>query len=67
MQPDNIEWFIDDEAFSPSYNFAPSSPSPPPLLPVSPTHRKTEKERRLADGRRGEGVGRSQAYDGERA
>jgi hypothetical protein len=54
MQKGSIEWFIEDQAFSPSYDSA-----PPPLLPsVSSTDkkRKTEKERQLADGRGGEGV-----------
>ncbi len=30
--PESIEWFIEDKAFSPSYDLAP--PPPPPLRPA---------------------------------
>jgi hypothetical protein len=51
MKPPNIKWFIEDQAFSLSYDLA-----PPPLpifcqyaLPAS--CRKTEKQSQLVDGR----------------
>ena len=47
--PESIEWFIEGQAFSQSYDLAPRSPHPP-----SPV-RKTEKERKIADGRGGKG------------
>ncbi len=49
LAPESIEWFIEDQGFSPSYDLAPPPPSPP-SLPRPATHRKTEKERQLADG-----------------
>jgi hypothetical protein len=45
--------FIEDQAFSPSYNLAPS----PPLPSVSSTGRKTEEERQLSARRKGKEVG----------
>ncbi len=52
--PESIEWFTGDHAFSPWYDLA------PPPIPLSrqqartqAIHRKTEKERQLADGRGG--------------
>ena len=58
-RPKSIEWFTENQAFSPSYDLAPL-PLPQPLSqqwarPV--THRK---ERQLADRRGGRGWGRSQ-------
>jgi hypothetical protein len=54
---ERIERFIEDQACSPNPSIAPS--------PVSKLHTwKTEKERQLADGRRG---GRAKSYDGEQA
>jgi hypothetical protein len=55
--PDSIELFIEDQAFSPSYDLAP----PPPPLYRRKLNRQ-HKERHLADGRwgGGESVGRSQ-------
>ncbi len=49
-----IEWFIEDQAFSPSYGL---TPPPPPPFPARPAiHSKTEKERQLiTDGRGGAG------------
>ncbi len=47
---ESIEWFIEHQAFSPSYDWA----SPPPSWTCD-TCRKTEKEKHLADGRWGRG------------
>ncbi len=54
---ESIEWFIEGQAFSLSYDFAPRPPpAPSPVSKLDPaTHRKTEKERQLADRREGEG------------
>jgi hypothetical protein len=53
----------EDEAFSPSYDLAPSeSPLPLPLPSVSSTG-----QRQLADGRGEEGVGEDKSYDYEKA
>ncbi len=65
--PENIEWFMEVQALPASSDLAP--PPPPPLsrlyaLPA--THRKTEKERRLADGRGEEGRGRCQIIQYDR-
>ncbi len=66
------EWFIEDEAFSPSCYLAPLLPSPTPSHQKArpAAHRKTEKERQLADGREREGGlsgGGAKSYDGEKA
>jgi hypothetical protein len=64
-----IELFKEDQAFSPSYGFALAPPPTSPLLPSvrsTAIHRKTEKERQLADGRRGGGGG-AKSYDGAQA
>jgi hypothetical protein len=65
--PESIEWFIADQAFSPFYDLAP--PPPPLPSPVSTvdgdTHKKTENERQLADGRGG--VGGDKSYNCEKA
>ncbi len=60
ISPESTEWFMEDKAFSSSYNLA-----PPPPLPFSrqwarrATHKKTEKERQCAggSGRGGDGGG----------
>jgi hypothetical protein len=45
-----IELFVEGQAFSRSYDFDPRPT--PPLPPAKPaTHRKTEKERKVADER----------------
>ncbi len=53
---ESIEGFIEDLAFSQSYDLAPSQ-SHPLLLNWIVTQRKTEKERKLSDGRRREELG----------
>ncbi len=63
-RPESIEWFIEDQAFSRSYDY-PLSPNPlshpPPPPPTYPsvsstaTHKKTEKKRQVADGWRESG------------
>ncbi len=57
---EGIEWFIENQAFSPSYYVAPPPPPPPPLVTRPATHKKTEKGRQLPDVRRGRGWERSQ-------
>jgi hypothetical protein len=62
---DSIEWIIEAQCFLPLYDLAPPPPDFPTPSPVSKrdhavTHRKAEKERQLADERRGVGVGRIQ-------
>jgi hypothetical protein len=54
---DRIEVFIEDHAFA-FVRFG-YSPTPSPTLPIArpATHRKTEKERQVADGRGGKRVG----------
>jgi hypothetical protein len=55
VRADSCYWIIDNKAFSPSYNLA-SFPFPPsPILQKAQrtTHRKTKKERQLADERGG--------------
>ncbi len=55
---ESAEWFIENQAFSPSYDVAPPPPPPSHLSHKEArlaTYRKTEKEKQLADGR-GEGV-----------
>ncbi len=53
----SIEGFIEDRAFSRSYDLAPRPPPPSsPVSKIDRRHRKTEKERQLAAGP-GEGVG----------
>jgi hypothetical protein len=70
---ESIEWLIAGKGFSRSYDLAPRpTPSPPPLTSISSTcdaiHRKTEKERQLADGRRREGGRRgAESYDRKKA
>jgi hypothetical protein len=60
-EPESIEWFIEGQAFSRSYELAPLSP-PPPFRPA--THRKTEKERTAYWREEGEGSGwGAKSYD----
>jgi hypothetical protein len=66
----SIEWFTEDQAFSPSYDLrivAFPTPSPSPVSkPHRPTtHTKTEKERKLAAGRE-VGAG-AKSYCGEKS
>jgi hypothetical protein len=58
--------YVEDQAFSPSYDVAPppTSPHPPPF---SRTHMKTEKEGQLGEGRGGGVEGGAKSYDGEKA
>ncbi len=63
--PEIIEWFIEDQAscFLASCPHG-HSPSPPSRQSArQATHRKTEKERQLADGR---GGGGTKLYDGQK-
>ncbi len=57
---ESIECCIEGQAFPRSYDLAPRPPLPPSLShhQAGPaTHRKTEKERQVADSGGGEGVG----------
>ncbi len=54
------QWITEEQAFFPSYDLAPPPSLPSVLYSSTGTHRKTEKERQLADGRGGRGGGRSQ-------
>jgi hypothetical protein len=68
--PESMELFIEDPAFSPSYDLDPPPPSPFTLTSISSTdvtHRKTEKERQIADERGGRGWGGDKSYDGEKS
>ncbi len=58
LLPESIEWFIEDQAFSSSYDLA---PPPPPLSRQKDrpaTHMSTEKDSQL-------GGYRAKLYDGE--
>ncbi len=65
--PESIEWIIEDQACSPSYNLVPPvfpHPLPPPFSQYAwPAHRETEKQRQLADRR----WGGAKSYDCEKA
>jgi hypothetical protein len=55
IKAESIERFIEGQAFLRSSDLAPRPPPPPPAWPA--THRKTEKDRHIADERGGgEGV-----------
>ncbi len=56
---ERIGWFIEDRAFSQSYDFGSF-----PILHA--TNRKTEIEKQLADGIWGEGGGGAKSYHGEK-
>jgi hypothetical protein len=71
---ESIEWFIEDQAFSPSYDFAP--PPPPPPSPASKlslsqsswVHKNcTCCRSSLLTGDGARGWDRAKAYDGENA
>ncbi len=72
----DIEWFIEGQAFSRSYDLAagsslpPPPPTPPPKPPVRKlepaTHRKTEKERQIYEWRWGGGGRGAESYDCKR-
>ncbi len=67
---ESIEWIIEDQAFSLSYDFVLLFPSPLSCQRAPPaTDRKTEKERQLAGGRGGKGMGRkpTNSYDSKKA
>ncbi len=69
FKPDSIERFIESQAFSRLYDLAPCPP-PGPCLHLSwpAKHRRIEKERIYADGRKGEGGGRgAKSYDCKKA
>ncbi len=57
-EAESREWFTEGQTFSRSYDLA-SRPISPPLPSVSrpATHRKTDKDRQVADGRGRHGVG----------
>ncbi len=60
MWAENMEWFTEDQTFSPSYDLAPPTPLLPPLRSVSSTGDTQEDWEReiFADGRGGKvGVG----------
>ncbi len=59
----SIECFLEDQAFSPSYDSVP----PPPFHRPAATHRKSEKERRLADRRGGRGWVRSRVIRSQKS
>ncbi len=68
LQPENIDLFVDGQAFSQSYDLAPR-PSLPASLVVVTCHKArqgdtqaTEKARQLFYGRGGKGVGEEQNY-----
>jgi hypothetical protein len=62
VKPGSIDGFIEGQAFSPSNDVTPRPPPPPPPFSFfrqkarPATHRKTEKEGQLADGRWGDRV-----------
>ncbi len=60
-----IEWFIENQAFSPSYDLAPPPPPPPPLLPSlsSIGERQTDWDHLLGGVGCGGGA---KSYDGEK-
>jgi hypothetical protein len=68
LQPENIDLFVEGQAFSQSYDLAPRPSIPVSLVVVTchkarqATHRTTEKARQLSDGRGGKGVGEEQNY-----
>ena len=68
FESETIELFIEDQALSPSYDLAPPPPRRPPSVNSSrpATHRKTERDNLLADGRSGRGEG-AKSYEGEKA
>ncbi len=57
-KPEGIQWFIEEQSYSPSYDLAAFSltPSLPSVSSRPATHRKTQKGRQLADGKGGEGM-----------
>ncbi len=66
--PQSIQWFIEDQAFSPSYDLA-----PPPLSPPSPVGKlgrrhtgRLKKRYNFLTREGGGGFGPSQTYDGEK-
>ncbi len=59
--PEKIEWFIEDQAFSGSFDLTPP-PTPPPSIRRH-MHKETEKDRQLSDGRgRGGSLGGAKSY-----
>ncbi len=68
IRPENIEWFVEDQAFSPSYDSAPPHPLPPPLPSASCLSFSVF----LCGGReytgwRGGAGGATKSYDGKKA
>ncbi len=47
VKEESIQWFIEDQAFSPSNDLAPSVPPSPVSKLAAATHRKTEKLRQV--------------------
>ncbi len=69
--PESIEWLVEDQAFLWSYDLAPRPLRLSHQQARPATHRKTEKERHLADGNwRGKGLGGGrwdESYDFKKA
>ncbi len=66
---ESIEWFIEDYAFSPSYDLAPTPPIHPPPLPSGSSAGDTQEdwERETTCWRERGGCGGAKSYDGEKA
>ncbi len=63
---ENVEWYIEDQAFLCSYDLAPR-PSPPPPSPAVSDTQEYWEERRLADGgERGVGGRGANTYDSKK-
>ncbi len=65
IKAESIKGFIEDQAFSPSYDLAPASPSHVSTVSLSQSSCVSPVE--LSDGRGGGGSGRSQSYDRQKA
>ncbi len=65
-EAESIEWFIEAHAFLRSFDLAARPPLPPlPSVSRPATHRKTDKDRQLADG--SEGGRGAESYDRKKA
>ncbi len=66
--PESVEYFVEDLAFSPSYQLAPSPPPPPyqPVVSFSQSSCVSQAELTKRKGR-GEGWGGAKSYDGGKA
>ncbi len=61
---ESIKWFIEEQAFSPSNDLAPTPPPLPSVSSTGGTQDDWEWERQLADRRGGGGGGGAKSYDG---